>query len=156
MSMNNELLLESCKRLIKNNMCNSNVVQYYKELIGVEIEQTNYGKNNMKKVIRTICSCFKEVFALFLLVFLIIVPLSVIMNMDREMIMTMLTCTATGLLVGVVFTILYYYTRFGSFLTRRNPIKLDYSMSENYIDFVVKRGYVKVEEKELCLREEES
>lgn len=141
--MNNELLLESCNRLIRNNRCSSSVVHYYEKLAGIKLAESSIG--GIRRInLRLLFEMFKTFITLVILSFTFILAFYY-MGVDNVTLSIMVSCMCFVTLVGTVLVMLFYYTRLGTFLTEKYPIKLNDTMSENYVDFVVEKGYVKVE-----------
>lgn len=141
--MNNELLLESCNRLIRTNRCSSSVVHYYEKLAGVKLSESSIG-GIRRTNLRLLFEMFKTFIILVILSFTFILAFYY-MGVDDVTLSIMISCMCFVTLVGTVLVMLFYYTRLGTFLTEKYPIKLNDTMSENYVDFVVEKGYVKVE-----------
>lgn len=141
--MNNELLLESCNRLIRTNRCSSSVVHYYEKLAGIKLAESSIG-GIRRTNLRLLFEMFKTFITLVILSFTFILAFYY-MGVDDVTLSIMLSCMCFVTLVGTVLVMLFYYTRLGTFLTEKYPIKLNDTMSENYVDFVVEKGYVKVE-----------
>ena len=141
--MNNELLLESCNRLIRTNRCSSSVVHYYEKLAGIKLAESSIG-GIRRTNLRLLFEMFKTFITLVILSFTFILAFYY-MGVDDVTLSIMISCMCFVTLVGAVIVMLFYYTRLGTFLTEKYPIKLNDTMSENYVDFVVEKGYVKVE-----------
>ena len=141
--MNNELLLESCNRLIRTNRCSSSVVHYYEKLAGIKLAESSIG-GIRRTNLRLLFEMFKTFITLVILSFTFILAFYY-MGVDDVTLSIMISCMCFVTLVGTVLVMLFYYTRLGTFLTEKYPIKLNDTMSENYVDFVVEKGYVKVE-----------
>lgn len=141
--MNNELLLESCNRLIRTNRCSSSVVHYYEKLAGIKLAESSIG-GIRRTNLRLLFEMFKTFITLVILSFTFILAFYY-MGVDDVTLSIMLSCMCFVTLVGVITVMLFYYTRLGTFLTEKYPIKLNDTMSENYVDFVVEKGYVRVE-----------
>ncbi len=141
--MNNELLLESCNRLIRTNRCSSSVVHYYEKLAGIKLAESSIG-GIRRTNLRLLFEMLKTFIILAILSFTFILAFYY-MGVDDVTLSIMMSCMCFVTLVGTVLVMLFYYTRLGTFLTEKYPIKLNDTMSENYVDFVVEKGYVKVE-----------
>ena len=141
--MNNELLLESCNRLIRTNRCSSSVVCYYEKLAGIKLAESSLG-GIRRTNLRLLFEMLKTFIILVILSFTFILAFYY-MGVDDVTLSIMLSCMCFVTLVGTVIVMLFYYTRLGTFLTEKYPIKLNDTMSENYIDFIVEKGYARVE-----------